>query len=122
MPGAGTFGPLCVFMRAWEKGEAVEAFDGFLAMFGMAGHWELVIIGGVILLVFFGRRIPEVMRSLGQGVTQFKKGLREDEGDAADGEGAAPSTKSLPAPEREVEVEGTKQAEPAEAPPKRNQG
>ena len=109
-----------MFMRAWEKGEAVEAFNGLLAMFGMAGHWELVIIGGVILLVFFGRRIPEVMRSLGQGVTQFKKGLREDEGDGGDG---APSSakKSLPAPEREAEAEGTKQAEPAEAPPKREQ-
>jgi Sec-independent protein translocase protein TatA len=70
--------------------------------------------------VFFGRRIPEVMRSLGQGVTQFKKGLREDEAKADGEEAEAESTKSLPAPEREVEVETTKQAEPAEDTYKRN--
>lgn len=89
-------------------------------LFGFAGHWELLIVAGVILLVFFGRRIPEVMRSLGQGVTQFKKGLREDEAKADGEEAEAESTKSLPAPEREVEVETTKQAEPAEDTYKRN--
>ncbi len=86
-------------------------------LFGFASHWEWLVVGGVILLVFFGRRIPEVMRSLGQGVTQFKKGLREDDDDTAGGEGKAASTKSLPAPEKEVVAEATKQAEPAEAPP-----
>ncbi|MHC5054903.1 MAG: twin-arginine translocase TatA/TatE family subunit [Planctomycetota bacterium] len=83
-------------------------------LFGIPGGWELLIVGGIILLLFFGRRIPEVMRSLGQGVTQFKKGLREDEAEAAAGEDAAEPKKSLPAPEREVEAEVTKQAEPAE--------
>ncbi len=42
-----------------------------------AGHWEIVVIGGVVVLLFFGRRIPEIMRSLGKGVTQFKQGLKE---------------------------------------------
>ena len=93
--------------------------DNGVLLFGFAGHWEWLIIGGVILLVFFGRRIPEMMRSLGQGVTQFKKGLREDGSDAAGGDDVATSAKSLPAPEKEVVAEATKQAEPAEAPPKR---
>ncbi len=95
----------------------MHAGNGIL-LFGFAGHWEWLIIGGVILLVFFGRRIPEMMRSLGQGVTQFKKGLREDENDTAGEEGKAPSKKSLPTPEKEVEAEVTKQAEPAEAQPR----
>jgi sec-independent protein translocase protein TatA len=34
-----------------------------------------VLIIGVIVLLLFGNRLPSVMRSLGQGVTEFKKGL-----------------------------------------------
>jgi sec-independent protein translocase protein TatA len=45
---------------------------------GGIGHWELLVILVVILLVF-GARVPEVMRSLGKGVTQFKRGLRDVE-------------------------------------------
>ena len=43
---------------------------------GMPGGWELWIILAIILLLF-GRRIPQVARSLGQGISQFKKGLNE---------------------------------------------
>ena len=43
------------------------------AIFGI-GHWELLVIGGVILLLF-GHRLPSLMRSLGRGVTEFKSGL-----------------------------------------------
>ncbi len=40
-------------------------------------------IFGVICLLLFGSRLPSTMRSLGQSVTQFKKGMHEpDEGDA----------------------------------------
>lgn len=39
------------------------------------GIWELVIILLVALLLF-GRRLPEVGRSLGQGLVEFKKGLK----------------------------------------------
>lgn len=42
------------------------------------GYGEIIIIGLVVLIVF-GNRIPEVMRSLGKGLTQFKKGLHETE-------------------------------------------
>ena len=44
------------------------------------GPWELVVIGVVAVLIF-GRRLPEVGRSLGQGLVEFKKGLKgvEDE-------------------------------------------
>jgi sec-independent protein translocase protein TatA len=36
--------------------------------------YDMVIIG-IIALLFFGNRLPSVMRSLGEGVTEFKKGL-----------------------------------------------
>ena len=45
----------------------------------MPGLWEMLIILGIVLLLFGGTRIPTVMRSLGQGVTEFKKGLKGDE-------------------------------------------
>jgi sec-independent protein translocase protein TatA len=46
--------------------------------FGSPIHW---VILGLVVLIFFGNRLPSVMRSLGQGVVEFKKGLQgiEDE-------------------------------------------
>jgi sec-independent protein translocase protein TatA len=48
-------------------------------MFGL-GHWELVIIA-IIVLLLFGNRLPSVMRSLGRGVVEFKKGVSGIEDD-----------------------------------------
>lgn len=36
--------------------------------------WELMIVA-LLALLFFGNRLPSVMRSLGRGVTEFKKGV-----------------------------------------------
>ncbi|MCM1224425.1 MAG: twin-arginine translocase TatA/TatE family subunit [Lachnospiraceae bacterium] len=38
---------------------------------------EIIIIALVVLLLFGGRKIPELMRGLGKGVSSFKKGLNE---------------------------------------------
>lgn len=43
---------------------------------GMPGPFEMIILAGLGLLIF-GRRLPEVGRSIGQTVVQFKKGLNE---------------------------------------------
>jgi len=43
--------------------------------FGFPGHTELLIIGAIAILLF-GNRLPGVMRSLGQGITEFKKGVQ----------------------------------------------
>lgn len=45
------------------------------------GPWEIVIILAVILLLFGGRKIPELMEGLGKGVKSFKKGMNEVEGE-----------------------------------------
>ncbi len=45
---------------------------GFLGGIGMP---ELLIVG-FIVLILFGSRLPSVMRSLGQGVVEFKKGVQ----------------------------------------------
>ena len=42
------------------------------------GTTELLLIGGVALLLFGGKKLPEMMRGLGQGVREFKKGVNED--------------------------------------------
>ncbi len=44
------------------------------------GAMELVIVL-VIVMVLFGNRLPGTMRSLGQSLVQFKKGMREDDND-----------------------------------------
>ena len=48
-----------------------------LALIGMPGPLELLIFLAILLLLF-GNRLPSVMRSLGQGITEFKKGIRDD--------------------------------------------
>lgn len=52
-----------------------------LAMYplGIVGPWQIVIIALVIILLFGGKKIPELMRGLGQGVKSFKKGMQEIE-------------------------------------------
>lgn len=44
-------------------------------MFSMPGGWEWIIILIVALLIF-GKRLPEVMKSLGRGIVEFKKGVK----------------------------------------------
>ena len=45
-------------------------------MFGM-GPWEIVMILVVVLLVFGAKRIPEIAQSLGKGITEFKRGVKD---------------------------------------------
>lgn len=54
----------------------------------LLGHWEIIIIL-VIALLLFGTRLPKVARSLGQGVSEFKgglKGIKDDVDKAGDKE------------------------------------
>lgn len=45
----------------------------------MIGYTELILIVVVFLLIFGGKKIPELMRGLGSGVKSFKEGLKEGE-------------------------------------------
>ena len=41
----------------------------------MLGTWDIILIALVILLIFGGRKIPELMKGIGKGVRSFKDGL-----------------------------------------------
>ncbi len=47
--------------------------------FGVIGPWQIALIVGIVLLLFGGRKIPELMKGLGQGVREFKDGMKSDE-------------------------------------------
>ncbi len=47
---------------------------------GNMGPWQLAIIVLAILLLFGGKRIPELMKGLGSGIKEFKKGLKDEDG------------------------------------------
>ncbi len=61
-----------------------------LFAFGLTGHWEILIIAGVVLLLF-GNRLPGVMRSMGRGIVEFKKGVQGIE-DKSEGASSDPKT------------------------------
>ena len=48
-----------------------------LAMFESPSQWLIVLV--IVLLLFGGNRIPELMKGLGSGMREFKKGLHEEE-------------------------------------------
>ena len=45
----------------------------------MLGTWEIILIALAILLIFGGKKIPELMRGLGKGIRSFKDGLNGKE-------------------------------------------
>ena len=46
---------------------------------GAMGPWQVVLIIAAILLLFGGRKIPELMKGLGGGIKEFKKATKEDD-------------------------------------------
>lgn len=56
----------------------------FLPLIGTPGPFEIIIIVAVILLLVGGKKIPELMRGLGQGMKEFKKASKDEERSASD--------------------------------------
>ncbi len=46
---------------------------------GWLGGQEVIIIAIIVLLLFGGRKIPELMKGLGGGIKEFKKATKEDD-------------------------------------------
>ncbi len=46
---------------------------------GMVGPWQWIIIGLAILLLFGGKKLPELMKGLGGGIKEFKKATQDED-------------------------------------------
>lgn len=44
-------------------------------LLGMIGPWQIILILVIVLLLFGGKKIPELMRGLGKGAKEFKEGI-----------------------------------------------
>ena len=69
--------------------------------FGMPGAAEWIMIAAVGLLIF-GKRLPEVGRSLGKGIVEFKKGLKGIDDDVEE-QSSKPTVKKIEAKEEKDE-------------------
>ncbi len=52
--------------------------NSIVVFLGMPSAWNIVLIVAVILLMFGGKKIPELMRGLGSGIKEFKDATQED--------------------------------------------
>jgi sec-independent protein translocase protein TatA len=60
--------------------------------------WHIVIVLVVVLLLFGAGKIPRLMKDLGSGITAFKKGLKENEGQGEQpAQSATPASPQIPA-------------------------
>ncbi len=56
----------------------------------MVGPWQIVLIAIIILLLFGGKKIPDLMKGLGEGIKEFKKATKETTEDQEDNEDNQP--------------------------------
>ena len=49
-----------------------------IIILGIPGPWQIVLIVLVVLLLFGGRKTPELMKGLGQGMKEFKKATKDE--------------------------------------------
>ena len=90
--------------------------DKIMAIFGLPGGFEWIIIGLVGLLIF-GRKLPDVARNIGRSIIEFKKGMREvkDDIDTRSRIESAGSPKLEQKPEPTVPESASEPAQPASA-------
>jgi sec-independent protein translocase protein TatA len=47
-------------------------------LLGFVGPTEIILIVAIVLLLFGGKKIPELMKGIGQGMKDFKKAIKDD--------------------------------------------
>ena len=62
----------------------IAMINALIVPLGFVGGWEVVIIALIILLLFGGRKIPELMRGVGKGIKSFKEGIKDVEKEIED--------------------------------------
>ena len=63
----------------------------------LLGHWEILAIALLVLLLFGGKKLPELARGLGKSITNFKSGLHEGQEEDAE----TPVNQEKEAPQKE---------------------
>ena len=53
-------------------------------LIGFIGPWQVVLIVAIVLLLFGGKKIPELMKGLGKGMKEFKEATKEDEEESSE--------------------------------------
>ena len=71
------------------------------------GGFELILILAVVLLLFGGKKIPQLAKGLGEGIRNFKKSVKDEEPEVAKNESAETEPKK---------VEGSQEGAPTETP------
>lgn len=69
------FYPVFYYLYSLKKTVDMNALGIFLAI----GPWQIAVIVVIVLLLFGGKKIPELMRGLGSGIKEFKDASREDD-------------------------------------------
>lgn len=68
------------YLGTLEKPQAMTTFP-LSILLGVIGPWQIVLVVVVLLLLFGGKKIPELMRGLGQGMKEFKNASKADSDD-----------------------------------------
>ncbi len=55
-----------------------------MILLGIIGPWQVLLIIAVILLIFGGKKLPELMKGFGEGIKEFKKSVKDDDSKPSD--------------------------------------
>jgi len=80
---------------------------------GMPSGMELAIILGIVILLFGGKKIPELAKGLGQGIKNFKNSVKDDEPEVAKNDTEAEEPKKVEASEEGASTEAPKETKQA---------
>jgi len=72
-----------------------------LIIVGVVGPWQIVLIVAVALLMFGGKKIPELMGGIGKGMKEFKKAIKDEEGISAEAPKEVPKADNKKEPLKE---------------------
>jgi sec-independent protein translocase protein TatA len=48
-------------------------------LLGIVGPWQIIVILVIVVLLFGGRKIPDLMKGIGQGIKEFKNATKEND-------------------------------------------
>lgn len=74
-----------------------------LIIAGIVGPWQIVLIIAVALLMFGGKKIPELMSGIGKGMKDFKKAIKEEDEPSSEAPKEVPKASLKKEPAKEPE-------------------